>query len=770
MQRGKGNGSTFNPMIQKRIISIRLMLVLAMLASGMALSACAGVSLPQGFLPTWTKPAAHVEVTHPPSPESAINGYYAAWQQENYAILYAGLSSTSQRTISAADFEAYYSDLHTQATIRTITFQIQSLIVGDGSATATVQQTWHTIFAGDVIRGVTIPLIQESGAWKIEWDYAVVLPELAGGNRLSMMRQPAVRGTIFDRNNQPLASQAEVIAIGIMPGDITDPDKVDGRLGQIFGRTKDQIHDLYAEKDPNDYIPVGYLSTDELADNYAALSNLAGIQVHPNSTRYYAGDGIASLIVGYVGQPSAEEVAPIRALGYAGDEKIGKAGVEQWGEQYLAGRPAVQLFVIPPRGGTALQTLAQSDGEPGMAVYTAIDRDLQNRMERYLMDGFLGAAVVIRPDTGEVLAMLSNPTFDNNLFDPQNYGSAAQLTRLLGDPTLPMYNRASQGQYPLGSVFKIITMSAALSNGYKAADTYDCTSYFYDSSGHAYADWTVEHKEPAQGILTMTQALERSCDTYFYHLGFEMFHKDPWIVPNMARGFGLGKMTGIDSVPESKGFVPDPAAKEEKYGQPWQEGDAINQAIGQGELQVTPLQVVDYVAAVSNGGTLFRPHFILRVMSADGTTVLDVAPESRGTLPVSAATLADVQEGMRQVVNGTFGSGRQGMLGMRDSVKIAGKTGTATTNGEPNAWFVAYTFSGIYRDKPDIAIVVLVEHAGEGSQIAAPMARRILELYYFGRPLNKYPWEATYGVHGTATPLPTVTPTETVNPTETKKP
>jgi penicillin-binding protein 2 len=249
-----------------------------------------------------------------------------------------------------------------------------------------------------------------------------------------------------------------------------------------------------------------------------------------------------------------------------------------------------------------------------------------------------------------------------------------------------------------------------------------------------------------------------------------MFHKDPWIVPNMARGFGLGKATGIDAVPESAGYLPDPASKQEKYGESWQEGDAINQAIGQGELQVTPLQVVDYVAAVSNGGTLYRPHFILTVKAADGTTVLSVSPESRGSLPISAATLADVREGMFQVVNGTFGSGRSGMLGMRDSVKVAGKTGTATTSGESDAWFVAYTFSGSYRGLPDIAVAVLVEHAGEGSQIAAPMARRILELYYFGRPLNKYPWEANYGIHGTATPIPTVTPTETVNPSETPKP
>jgi cell division protein FtsI/penicillin-binding protein 2 len=250
-------------------------------------------------------------------------------------------------------------------------------------------------------------------------------------------------------------------------------------------------------------------------------------------------------------------------------------------------------------------------------------------------------------------------------------------------------------------------------------------------------------------------------------LGFDLFHKDPWIVPNMARGFGLGKLTGIEAITESSGYLPDPANKLEKYNTEWTEGDAINQAIGQGELQVTPLQVVDYVSAVANGGTLYRPRIISGVKAADGTSILNFASETRGQLPVSAQTLQAVQEAMRQVVVGPFGTARSAMLGMLDSVKIAGKTGTATTESVPDAWFVAYTFSGSFREKPDIAVAVLVEHVGEGAQFAAPMARRILEMYYFGRILNKYSWEATYGIRGTDTPIPTQTPTDTVVPGET---
>jgi hypothetical protein len=300
--------------------SHRPILVCGILVIGFALASCGQIALPQGTSATATKPSVHVEVTHAPNPEAAVTAYYSAWQQGDFAGIYQRITAASQRLITPSDFEKYYADIHAQATLRSVDYQVQTLVEGDGSAIATIQQTWHTILVGDITRLISLPLKREAGDWKIDWSFAVVLPELAGGNRLSMMRQPAARGTIYDRNSQPLAYQTEVISIGLVPGEISDPDKVDGRLGQIFGRTKGQIHALYDGKDPNGYIPVGYLSKDELAENYGALADLNGVQVNSNSTRYYAGDGIASLLVGYTGQPSAEEVASIRALVYAGDE------------------------------------------------------------------------------------------------------------------------------------------------------------------------------------------------------------------------------------------------------------------------------------------------------------------------------------------------------------------------------------------------------------------------------------------------------------------
>jgi len=219
-------------------------------------------------------------------------------------------------------------------------------------------------------------------------------------------------------------------------------------------------------------------------------------------------------------------------------------------------------------------------------------------------------------------------------------------------------------------------------------------------------------------------------------------------VPNMARGFGLGKATGIEVLPEGEGLIPDPAWKKEALGEDWLAGDAVNMAIGQGRVLVTPLQVADFVGAVGNGGALYRPQLIHRIQPIIGDPLFTFAPEARSQLPVSAENLATVQQAMQGVVSNENGTARFRFLGLE--VKVAGKTGTAEDPaGAPHAWFAGYTYDN-RPDKPDVAMVVIAENQGEGSQIAAPIFRRVLEIYFFGKPLTKYPWEAEIGL--TATP------------------
>jgi penicillin-binding protein 2 len=730
-----------------------------------SLASCQNIS-PDSEVTPWvpfatsTKPSVAVQVTHAPTPELAARAYLEGWQKKDYAAMYAELSSLSRDSRSLDKFKAYYEDFSDQATLQTLEFQILNVIENADHAEVRFEITLHTILVGDINRSMMMQMSNESDGWKVAWDYAMVLPELKDGNTLLMQRTSPARGIVYDRNGKALAYEAQAVSIGIVPGEI-DNDRENAmlsRLEGILGRPSQVIRAMYANAKADWYVPLGIISVEEMSpEAYAALSQLPGVHTQKAITRYYYGGGIAAHVVGYVGQLSKDQLFDFRKLGYAGDEAVGQAGLEQWGEQYLAGKPQASLDIYSS-SGSRLATLAESTSEPAMNVYTTLDRDLQSNIEKYLFGPFSGAVVVLQRDTGAVLAMMSSPTFDSNAFVSANQNSQSELNVILNNAGKPLLNRATLGQYPLGSVFKIITMSAALESGtFKPESQYECDGYFREIPGLVLTDWTVEWDTRPHGRVSLKQALEQSCDTYFYHIGLALKKKDPWLVPNMARSFGLGKPTGIGVIDEEQGFVPDPAWKQSNSGEDWTDGDAVQMAIGQGTLLVTPLQVADFVAAVGNGGTLYRPQLIQSVQPIDGPPVYTFTPEVRAKLPVKPENLSIVQEAMRMVVVNVKGTAYKRFLGLQ-GIRVAGKTGTATTNSFPDCWFAAYTF-GSTSDKPDIAVVVIDPFVpnGEGSIYAAPMVRRVMELYYYGHPFSYYAWESTYGVRGTDTPIITDT-------------
>jgi penicillin-binding protein 2 len=677
-----------------------------------------------------------------------VRAYLDAWENEDYARMYNMLTSISQDSISAEQFEEIYREVAGEVALSELETRILSALTQTRTAQASYQVNMRSALVEDIQRDTMMNLSLEDGEWKIQWDEGLILPELIGGNTLRMDYLIPSRANIYDQNVQALVAQADATALGLFPDQI-DPDQENTLLSELYRLTgiyPDTIADQYEDFPPGAdwYLPLMAVSADAVSQREGVLSGLSGLVMRPFRSRYYFDGGIAPHVVGYVSAIPAEEVEEYRRLGYRQDERVGQAGLEKWGEESLSGVRGGALYVVDPDGLTVTK-LAESSPEASQAIYTTLDKDLQLGAQGAIA-GFRGAAVVLELDTGRVLAMASSPGFDPNLFEPSNLNSGYALGDLFDPDETPLLNRASQGQYPLGSVFKIITMAAALESGLYTPDTvYNCGHTFTELPGVTLYDWTYEKELPASGELTLSEGFMRSCNPYFYHIGNDLYEQGiPDAIPDMARGFGLGAATGIEQVAEEDGQVPD-------QNSPL---DATNQSTGQGALQVTPLQLANFIAAIGNGGTLYRPQVVESIQPPDGDPSYTFSPEVIGTLPITEDTLLAIQEGMVSVVENPRGTAHRVFSNF--PIEVAGKTGTAQDPPrDSHAWFAGYTYAN-REDKPDIAIVVILENSGEGSEVAAPVVKGILQQYFTDKR-DAFPWEVLPGVW--KTPIPEVTET-----------
>lgn len=723
----------------------------------------AGISI----FPTETPlPQPIVTVVGAPDADAALSAYLDAFKVDDYNAMYGLVSQVSLDTITLEDFARRNRDALNEMSAGSFDYEILSSLVSPYSSEVAFRVTYHTALVGDLQRDMIARFALENNEWKLKWDDSLILPEMAGGNVLRMDYSSPSRGNIYDREGDVLAAQSDAHAFYVIPGNVTEEslDVLLSEAQRLCGISMEALAQEIFNTPAQFPIALCEASTQESERIRSVFPS--GLGWEDYNTRYYFQQGVGSNIIGYTTFISEGDMETYRRLGYAQDARVGAEGIERWAENYLAGERGGSLYVVNPSTGQIVTKIGEKESKAADSVYLTIDNNLQFYAQRAI-EGFTGAAVVLELDTGRVLAMASSPTYDSNIFSSPYGGD--RYAELAQRQDTPFLNRAAQGQYPLGSVFKIITMAAGMESGlYEAQSTLDCQYDWTRLTDTVRYDWTWDHCQDRlqagnecdtsdskpSGVLTLPQGLMRSCNPFFWEIGYVLDQNNRKNdIANMARAFGLGSPTGIDQITEASGQILDPPTVI----------DVVNQTIGQGDVQVTPLQVARFIAAIGNGGTLYRPQIVEKIEPVDGSAAeLVFKPEANGTLPITPDRLKVIQDAMWEVVHNPLGTANFRLRGLR--IPVAGKTGTAESgSGDPHAWFAGYTMASESSGLPDIAIAVVLENQGEGSDWAAPVFQRIVETYYLGSPQTIYWFESNFGVTETPTPFGGI-PTETPEP------
>lgn len=567
----------------------------------------------------------------------------------------------------------------------------------------------------------------------------------AASNQLRIEPVVPSRGLIFDRNGVPVVDNIPSYSAAVIAADIPKDKELEiaGGVERLLGvpalETTLKIEQARQSNDP--FTPVVVKDGLDQATAFRVreeLPSMPGLQVVVVPVRQYASGPLLADILGYTGRVDEGDYKTLKDKGYLASDRIGKAGVEAAYESYLRGSVG-RKEIEKDASGREIRVLAQDAAKPGDNLVLSVDLDLQRKTTELLAasaNGGQGAAIVMDVHTGEVLALVSLPVYDNNIFSGKV--DETKLEQYLADPKKPLLNHALSEQYAPGSIFKQITGAAALQEGVASPSTTITSNGYINvpnendpSIIYTFKDWRT------LGTLNFYGGVAMSSDVYFYYLsgGYHAYGQsfDGLGVDRLAkyaRAFGLGSATGIDIAGEADGNIPDPAWKRATFGDDWRLGDTYNMGIGQGFVAATPIQMVRVTAAVANGGTLLTPRVVREVRDSLGHVIVANNPKIASQIPVSPSNFAILRDAMTQAVS--WGSASAGAVA---GLKVAGKTGTAEfgprfADGsyETHAWFSGFAPA----DDPQIAVTVFLER-GVGAIDAAPLASKILD-YYFHRP------------------------------------
>lgn len=556
--------------------------------------------------------------------------------------------------------------------------------------------------------------------WDLQIMKGMEMRRLSEQNRIRVKKIIAPRGVITDKMGRVLADTKPSFNLYITPEDIKDFSQTVDGTAKLLAIDREEILDKLkmATGFPPSF-PVKIKSDvtlDELAKVEAHRVYLPGVSIQMESKRNYPHGMMMAHMLGYVSEINGEELKLKEYKNYSPGDYIGKYGLERMYENYLRGVDGEKRVEVDAMG-REVRTLDVIEPTPGHNLHLNVDLDVQQVVEK-AFENKKGGAIALDPKTGGVIALVSRPAFDPNKFST---GIAKEDWKAIAmDPGHPLQNRVTQGRYPPGSTFKIVSALKALELGI----VNDKTS-FHCGGGFAFGKRVFKcWKKGGHGSVAARRAIIESCDVYFYNVGLKLGVDR---IHEMADAIGLGKPTGIDLPGEKHGIVPSTEWKRKAFGEPWYEGETVSVSIGQGAVWLTPMQLAQLSSFVANDGVTYKPQIVNKIVSPEGKTVMTFEPVVKTNVKLKKDVLNLVKEGMKGVVNEPSGTAYSSRV---QNINMSGKTGTAQAGSldkgkhqGDHAWFIAYAPA----EEPTVSMSVLVEFGGHGGSQSAPVAKAITE-------------------------------------------
>lgn len=567
--------------------------------------------------------------------------------------------------------------------------------------------------------------------WSLQLVMGESYDDLAIENRIRLLRLPSPRGAIIDRNGNPLAENVASFTLSVVPGGIKDVAKLAHSYSEPLGYPPEKMRSIIDKSFSfPKFMPFPIkknLTIEEVCLLKCLSPQIKGVSLDARPNRLYPFGETLCHVIGSTGEISSSELEKLGRVGYRPGDAVGKTGIEKEYETYLRGEEGWEQIEIDAKG-KHLASLTRRPAKPGANIILTVDVSFQKFVEDIFSER-AGSVVAVDPDTGKVIAMVSKPGFDSNIFSASI--SEKDWKSLNSDPLHPLENRSIRGLYPPGSTFKLVTAFAALSEGIVKHETAFSCSGELELGGQVYRCWN----QHGHGKVDLRRALVESCDVYFYELGLRLGADT---MAHYASLFGLGKPTGIELSQELPGLIPSNFWKQRNYGTFIKDGENVTISIGQGYTLTTPIQLAMMTAAFANGGNIMRPFLVEQIRSSDESVIFEQSPVVRMNIKHRDQDWELIRKSMLDVVEHKTGTGRKCRV---PGLSIRAKTGTSQVisvrekakhdedvpyHERTHAMFVAFV-----DDQPrKIAVVVVIEHGGGGGKIAAPLARKIICRYY----------------------------------------